>query len=226
MVTHAVSLWCETALGDCCSKVCEYHSLCLCVPVFHMRSNNIDWNHWGEWVCVYRQIRPVDWPQGQLIWVPGAANINTSGKTHTHTFCRWKQQMDSHLHLILIIKLTHRSCDSQCEHGKCQFIYTEFILLKAIVAECKGSESSHIKGLMPSVWKIMIKVPPAISKMLFYWLIRTESNYWAPLSILICPVQWVRERVNWDLLNQPFSSTVYIVKTLFPSWGVILAMQH
>lgn len=25
------------------------------------------------------------------------------------------------------------------------------------MAECKGPQSSHIKGLMPSLWKIMIK---------------------------------------------------------------------
>lgn len=54
--------------------------------------------------------------------------------------------MDSHLHTVFIIKLTHCSCDSECEHGKCQFNYIAFIPLKAIMAECKGSQSSHIKG--------------------------------------------------------------------------------
>lgn len=52
--------------------------------VFHMRLNIIDWNHWGEWVCVYRQIGLVDWPPVQLGLVSGAENINTFGKMHTN----------------------------------------------------------------------------------------------------------------------------------------------
>lgn len=65
---------------------------------------------------------------------------------HTRFSDRTKtEQMDSHLHIILITKLTRCSSDSECEHRKCQFNYSAFIPFKAIMAECKGSESSHIK---------------------------------------------------------------------------------
>lgn len=54
--------------------------------------------------------------------------------------------MDLYLHTVSIIKLTHCSHDSECEYGKCHSNYIAFIPLKAIMAECKGLQSSHIKG--------------------------------------------------------------------------------
>lgn len=98
-VTHARSLWSGTALGDCLSHVCEYDSLRLFVPVFLMRSHIIDWSHCGEYVCIYWQVRLVDWPLVQLCGVPGATNINTSGKKKTPTqlpLWLWTEQMDPH----------------------------------------------------------------------------------------------------------------------------------
>lgn len=77
--------------------------------------------------------------QEQQISIPRVKHTHLPLKPQT-------EQMDSHLHTVFFIRLTHCSCDSEREYGKCQLNYIAFIPLKAIVEKCKGSQSIHKKG--------------------------------------------------------------------------------
>lgn len=92
-------------------------------------------------------------------------------------------QTDLHLHTVFIIKLTFCPHGRKCECGKCHFNYTAFITLRAITAECKGSQSAHIKATSVICLENNDRSSSSNFKMLFYWLVRPRSQLQSLCSI-------------------------------------------